>query len=91
MLACVRLRDPAGATRRRMAIDLIDDLETIDATLKAVKAVRRFAVRCNGSTLMDLFGIGPARPWVLSGAASRSGRLAGVRSRLAVGIGSACQ
>lgn len=60
MLACVRPRDPAGATRRRLAIDLIDDLETVDTKLKALKAELRIAVRRNGSTLMDLYGIGPA-------------------------------
>jgi transposase len=60
MLAGVRPRDVAGATRRRLAADLIGDLEAVDAKLKALKAELRIAVRQNGSTLMDLFGIGPA-------------------------------
>src|SRR5450755_4836692 len=60
MLAGVRPRDPAGATRRRLAMDLIGDLEAVDVKLKALKAELRIAVRGNGSTLMDLFGIGPA-------------------------------
>jgi len=63
MLTGVRPRDPAGATRRRLAMDLIGDLETVDAKLKALQAELRIAVRRNASTLMDLFGIGPrARP-----------------------------
>ncbi len=60
MLAGVRPRDPAGATRRRLAVDLIGDLEAVDAKLKALKAELRIAVRRNGSTLMNLYGIGPA-------------------------------
>ena len=60
MLAGVRPRDPAGATRRRLAADLVGDLETVDAKLKALTAELRIAVRRTGSTLMDLYGIGPA-------------------------------
>jgi len=60
MLTGVRPRDVAGATRRRLAVDLIGDLETVDAKLKALTAELRIAVRRNGSTLMDLYGIGPA-------------------------------
>lgn len=60
MLAGVRPRDVAGATRRRLAADLTTDLEAVDVKLKALKAELRIAVCRNGSTLMDLFGIGPA-------------------------------
>ncbi len=60
MLAGVRPRDPAGATRRRLALDLIGDLETVDVKLTALTAELRVAFRRNGSTLMDLYGIGPA-------------------------------
>jgi transposase len=60
MLAPVRPRDPAGATRRRLAMDHVTDLEVVDGKLKALKAELRIAVRRNGSTLMDLHGIGPA-------------------------------
>jgi transposase len=60
MLTGVRPRDVAGATRRRLAIDLIGDLETVDVKLKALTAELRIAVRRNGSTLMDLYGVGPA-------------------------------
>ncbi len=60
MLTGVRPRDVPGATRHRLAVDLIGDLETVDAKLKALTAELRIAVRRNGSTLMDLYGIGPA-------------------------------
>ena len=60
MLALVRPRDPAGATRRRLAVDLVGELETVDGKLKMLKAELRIAVRGYGSRLMDLYGIGPA-------------------------------
>jgi transposase len=60
ILAGVRPRDPAGATRRRLAMDLVSDLETVDGKLKTLKAELRVAVRAYGSRLMDLHGIGPA-------------------------------
>jgi transposase len=60
ILAGVRPRDPAGATRRRLATDLVGDLEAVDGKLKALKAELRIAVRAYGSRLMDLHGIGPA-------------------------------
>jgi len=53
-------RDPAGATRRRLAMDLVGELEAVDAKLKTLKAELRIAVRAYGSRLMDLYGIGPA-------------------------------
>jgi len=60
ILAGIRPRDPAGATRRRLAMDLVADLDAVDAKLKTLKAELRIAVRQYGSRLMDLHGIGPA-------------------------------
>ena len=60
MLATVRPRDPGGAMRRRIAADLLADLFTVDAQLKAVTAELRTRVRALGSHLMDLYGMGPA-------------------------------
>ena len=60
LLATVRPRDVAGATRRRIAADLLADLVATDAKLKAVNAELRTGVRRRGSHLMDLFGMGPA-------------------------------
>ncbi len=60
MLATVRPRDPGGAMRRRIAADLLVDLFTVDAQLKAVTAELRRRVRALGSHLMDLYGMGPA-------------------------------
>ena len=47
---------PAGG----WPMDLVADLVAVDAKLKALKAELRIAVRRDGSTLMDLHGIGPA-------------------------------
>lgn len=60
LLATVRPRDLAGATRRRIAADLLADLVAVDVKLKALKAELRAGVVRRGSTLMDLFGMGPA-------------------------------
>ena len=60
MLATVRPRDIAGKTRRRMAAEEIADLVAVDAKLKRIKAELKTAVLERGSTLMDIFGVGPA-------------------------------
>ena len=60
MLATVRPRDIAGKTRRRIAAEEIADLVAVDAKLKKVKANLKAAVTERGSTLMDIYGIGPA-------------------------------
>lgn len=60
ILATVRPRDIAGKTRRRMVVELIEDLARTDRRLKAMKAEQATAVRERGSSLMDLYGVGPA-------------------------------
>lgn len=60
ILATVRPRDIAGKTRRRMTAELIEDLVRIDAKLKSMKREQAAAVRERGSSLMDLYSIGPA-------------------------------
>ena len=60
MLATVRPRDIAGKTRRRMAAEEIADLVAVDAKLKKIKAELKAAVLARASTLMDIFGVGPA-------------------------------
>jgi transposase len=60
MLATVRPRDVAGKTRRRIAAEEIAELVAVDAKLKKAKAELKVAVLARGSTLMDIFGVGPA-------------------------------
>jgi len=60
MLATIRPRDLPGKTRRRLAAELISELEATDKKIKAIKKELAALVTARGSTLMDLHGIGPA-------------------------------
>ena len=60
MLATVRPRDIAGKTRRRIAAEEIADLVALDTKLKKIKAELKAAIEDRGSTLLDIYGIGPA-------------------------------
>ena len=60
LLAKVRPRDTAGKTRRRVAAELIADLERVHARKKAANKELKELVAATGTTLMDLHGIGPS-------------------------------
>jgi transposase len=60
LLTKVRPRGTAGKTRRRVAAELIADLERIYRRKKAVDKELRELVAATGTALMDLHGIGPA-------------------------------
>ncbi len=60
LLAKVRARDAAGKARRRVAAELIADLERIYARRKAADKELRELVAATGTKLMDLNGIGPS-------------------------------
>ncbi|MEV6337734.1 transposase [Nocardia vinacea] len=60
LLATVETADPIAAIQRRLAVELIEDLETIDRRIKAADKELRQLVLDRGSTLMDLHGIGPS-------------------------------
>ncbi len=60
LLATVRPRDAAGKTRRRVAAELIADLERIYARKKAADKELRELVKATGTSLLDLHGIGPS-------------------------------
>jgi transposase len=60
MIAPVRPRDLAGKTRRRLAAELIGELEAIDKKTRALDKELTALVTARGSTLMDLHGIGPS-------------------------------
>ena len=60
LLATVRPRDAAGKTRRRVAAELIADLERIYQRKKAANKELTALVAAAGTTLMDLNGIGPS-------------------------------
>jgi transposase len=60
LLAKVRPRDAAGKTRRRVAAELIADLERIYARKKAADKELRELVQATGTSLLSLNGIGPS-------------------------------
>jgi transposase len=60
LLATVRPRDAAGRTRRRVAAELIGDLQRIYQRTKAADKELKQLLAATGSTLMDLHGIGPS-------------------------------
>jgi transposase len=60
LLAKVRPRDTAGKTRRRVAAELIADLERIYTRKKAADKELRELIQATGTALMTLNGIGPS-------------------------------
>jgi transposase len=60
LLAKVRPRDAAGKARRRVAAELIADLERVYQRSKAADKELKELVAATGTTLMDLHGIGPS-------------------------------
>ena len=60
LIATIKPRDLVGKTRRRLAVELITELEGIDKKIKAIKREISTLVIDRGSTLMDLTGIGPS-------------------------------
>jgi transposase len=60
LLARVRPRDAAGKTRRRVAAELIADLERVHARKKAADKELTELVAVTGTGLLNLHGIGPS-------------------------------
>jgi transposase len=60
LLASVRPRDAAGKTRRRVAAELISDLERIYQRKKAANKELQTLLQATGTSLLDLHGIGPS-------------------------------
>ena len=62
LLAKVRPRDPAGKARRRVAAELVSDLERLYQRKKAANKELNALLAATGSTLTSLHGIGPPVP-----------------------------
>ena len=60
ILAGIRPRDAAGKVRRRVAAELVTDLERIYRRKKAADKELTELVRATGTSLLDLNGIGPS-------------------------------
>ncbi len=59
ILASRRPRDLAGKTRKRLALEQLGDLVTLEARIKSLTKELKAMVAASGSRLMDLPGIGP--------------------------------
>lgn len=59
ILSSRRPRDLANKTRKRMALEQVEDLVVIDARIKAINKELKAMVLATGSHLMDLPGVGP--------------------------------
>jgi transposase len=60
LIATIKPRDLVSKTRRRLAVELISELTSIDRKIKAADKELQQLVTERGSTLMDLHGIGPS-------------------------------
>jgi transposase len=60
LLASVRPRDVVGRTRRRLAAELISELIAIDKRIKTANRELHELIDATGSSLRELFGIGPS-------------------------------
>jgi len=81
LLAGVRPRDAAGKARRRVAAELISDLERIYQRKKAADKELRDLLKITGTTLTSLNGIGPSAvsPQSRSDLLDDSARLGAIR------------
>jgi transposase len=60
ILAGVRPRDAVGKTRKRVAVELVADLERIYTRKKAADKEPKELVAATGTSLLDLHGVGPS-------------------------------
>lgn len=60
LIATIKPRDLPGKTRRRLAVELIGELEATDRKIKALKKELTALVTARDSTLLELHGIGPS-------------------------------
>ena len=60
LIATIKPRDLPGKTRRRLAVELIGEIEVLDRKIKAAKKELTALVDTRGSTLLQLPGIGPS-------------------------------
>jgi transposase len=67
MLAKVKPIDPVTAARHDLALEHLDDLRRLDEQVKASKKRIAAAVAASGTTLVELFGVGPVVACMLIG------------------------
>jgi transposase len=67
MLAKVKTTEPVAAARRDLALEHLDDLRRLDQQTKDSKKRIATAVAASGTTLLELFGVGPVVACTLIG------------------------
>jgi transposase len=67
MLAKVKTSDPVTAAGRDLALEHLDDLRRLDQQIKDSKKRIATAVAASGTTLLELFGVGPVVACMLIG------------------------
>jgi transposase len=67
MLAKVKTTEPLAAARRDLALEHLDDLRRLDQQTKDSKKRIATAVAASGTTLLQLFGVGPVVACTLIG------------------------
>ena len=60
MIATIKPRDLPGKTRRRLAAELISELDAIDKKIRALQKELTGLVTARGPALLELHGIGPS-------------------------------
>jgi transposase len=88
MLKRIRPSGPAARARRELAADFIADLRRLDAQIRQTRNKLAAAVQASGTTLTEIFGVGPVIAAAVLGAAGDRSRF-GDRDRFAASNGTA--
>jgi len=67
LLGAFEPRSPAEATRHQLALELLEDVRRLDNQLKESHKRIKLAVRASGTSLTDVYGIGPVLACALIG------------------------
>ena len=84
----IRLDDVAAVERHRQALELVDEIDHLDAVIKDSRARITAAVAASGTTLTEIFGVGPIVAAMLIGYSGDPTRFA-TASRYAAYTGTA--
>jgi transposase len=88
LLKRIRPSGPAARARRELATDFIADLRRLDAQIRQTRNKLAAAVQASGTTLTEIFGVGPVIAAAVLGTAGDRSRFGG-RDRFAACNGTA--
>ena len=75
LLAAAEPSGPAGIARWQLASDFLDDLRRLDEQMKQTKKKLAAAVKASGTTLTEIFGVGPVIAAIVLGETEDVSRL----------------